>query len=610
MKQKLIYLSLSLLFITACSVDSFQKTMAIVDGNGNTTLVSVSTEPEGESCPAGGTRLDFGIDIDADGVLSTEETTSTAFVCNGIDGVDGENGSNGSASLIEVTAVTPGEDCPNGGVLVTNGYDLDGNGTLEETEIAGSTVVCNGTNGSNGLNSLIRTERILESEVCSLGGFLIESGIDTNGNGILDDMEVNGSATNYVCDGEDGKSLSIRVEFLDSENQFCGNGGYLVTIGLDQDGDGELTDTEIVSGTSFPICNGFNGQDGENGYNSIISTEKQTDEEGNIIGTIIYYGLDLNRNNVLEVTERTSSFTVLDGTDGENGTDGYNSLITVEEGFDGETGQRYNQIATGLDLNRDGVLTNDEWNFATLIYDGADGQDGKSVVVRTETTETGTFVIFGYLIEETFTEIDRIFVSNGIDGTDGKTLITKITEVSEESSCTNGGVLVQVGYDLDGDGELSNTEVVDSFEVCNGADGKDGVCEECEAECEGGTVTICHKVTSNNKPAPEVWGDADYVTLELTLSEYVQHVYEYHNGNSTQNDSWGSCEEFVPVRICIKDPSNKCHWNWTTITVENQTEYDFYMGIGTVKYQYSAQSFLTPEGASCNDYDCDSTPNL
>jgi hypothetical protein len=32
------------------------------------------------------------------------------------------------------------------------------------------------------------------------------------------------------------------------------------------------------------------------------------------------------------------------------------------------------------------------------------------------------------------------------------------------------------------------------------------------------------------------------VTLTLNLSEYVKHVLEYHNGNSTQNDAFGGCK--------------------------------------------------------------------
>jgi hypothetical protein len=32
------------------------------------------------------------------------------------------------------------------------------------------------------------------------------------------------------------------------------------------------------------------------------------------------------------------------------------------------------------------------------------------------------------------------------------------------------------------------------------------------------------------------------LTLTLNLSEYVKHVLEYHNGNSTQNDAFGGCK--------------------------------------------------------------------
>jgi hypothetical protein len=515
--------------------------------------------------------LDFGIDLNEDGELSEDEITSTAFVCNGLDGQDGNDGVDGTSALVEVTAVQPGEDCQNGGVLVTNGYDLNNNGTLEENEIAGSTLVCNGLNGTdgeNGFNSLVKTIRIEGGDNCPNGGFIIVSGLDLNRNNILDDSEIVDTNTQYVCDGEDGKSLAIRVEYLEGENQYCGNGGYLVTIGLDQNGDGELDDSEAEDGTSFPVCNGYDGQDGEDGYNSLISTEKVTDEEtGNIIGTVIYYGLDINRNGTLEVEERNSSFTILDGAPGQDGTDGYNLLVksyrNTVEGYENET-----VILFGLDINRNGELdVPDEVTSVVKIYDGVNGpagQDGRSVTVRYEYTETGVIVIFGYLVDETFTEINRITITNGVDGEDGngggKTLITNVTEVSEESSCTNGGTLVQVGYDDNGNGELDSEEVVDSFEVCNGVDGTDGengengVCEECEAACEGGTVCIYHKLKGGENSntfdnVSEIRYDRDghefAVILTLTFSEFVYHTYEAHSGSSSQgdHDGWIDCNE-------------------------------------------------------------------
>tara|TARA_R100000234_G_scaffold119562_1_gene102843 strand:- start:1055 stop:1708 length:654 start_codon:yes stop_codon:yes gene_type:complete len=67
-----------------------------VDGtNGFNTLVHSETEPVGENCTTGGTKLSFGLDEDEDGFLDIEEVRNTIYVCNGEDGQDGENGQDG-----------------------------------------------------------------------------------------------------------------------------------------------------------------------------------------------------------------------------------------------------------------------------------------------------------------------------------------------------------------------------------------------------------------------------------------------------------------------------------------------------------------------------------
>ena len=43
-------------------------------------------------------------------------------------------------------------DCPNGGVIIEYGIDENGNGTLEDTEVDGQHVVCHGRNGVDGVD--------------------------------------------------------------------------------------------------------------------------------------------------------------------------------------------------------------------------------------------------------------------------------------------------------------------------------------------------------------------------------------------------------------------------------------------------------------------------
>ncbi|MDA8660063.1 sulfatase-like hydrolase/transferase [Luminiphilus sp.] len=61
----------------------------------------------------------------------------------------------------------------------------------------------NGVDGANGANALIaQTELSDTDERCSAGGFVTESGVDSNQNGALDDDEIEN--TSVTCNGEDG----------------------------------------------------------------------------------------------------------------------------------------------------------------------------------------------------------------------------------------------------------------------------------------------------------------------------------------------------------------------------------------------------------------------
>jgi hypothetical protein len=65
-----------------------------------------------------------------------------------------------------------------------------------------------GTNGTNGLNALIKTTSEPAGANCTNGGTKIETGLDANGNGVLDVGEVNAAQTQYVCNQYSNTSLS------------------------------------------------------------------------------------------------------------------------------------------------------------------------------------------------------------------------------------------------------------------------------------------------------------------------------------------------------------------------------------------------------------------
>ncbi|MCE9572650.1 MAG: OmcA/MtrC family decaheme c-type cytochrome [Deltaproteobacteria bacterium] len=114
-------------------------------------------------------------------------------------GTPGDPGDPGAAALAVTSVEPPGTNCANGGTKIEVGIDTNGNATLDASEITSTSYVCNGTSGGNGHDSLVRTTDELAGANCPFGGTKIETGLDANDDGVLQDTEVNAAATSYVC---------------------------------------------------------------------------------------------------------------------------------------------------------------------------------------------------------------------------------------------------------------------------------------------------------------------------------------------------------------------------------------------------------------------------
>jgi hypothetical protein len=99
-------------------------------------------EAPGTNCEFGGTKIESGLDTNGDGILQQSEVTSTSYVCNG---APGDAGASGAKSLITITPVPVNSlQCQTGGQEIQTGIDTNGDGILEPSEVQNTAFVCNG----------------------------------------------------------------------------------------------------------------------------------------------------------------------------------------------------------------------------------------------------------------------------------------------------------------------------------------------------------------------------------------------------------------------------------------------------------------------------------
>jgi hypothetical protein len=119
-------------------------------------------------------------------------------------------GANSVAAAIQSSA--PLSSCPNGGISVDTGIDINGNGILDPSEVTSTQYVCN---GASGLNALVAITAEPAGTNCATGGQKIVSWLDANANGVLDPSETTSATTSYVCNGT-GTGPSINGVFPSS----------------------------------------------------------------------------------------------------------------------------------------------------------------------------------------------------------------------------------------------------------------------------------------------------------------------------------------------------------------------------------------------------------
>jgi hypothetical protein len=187
-------------------------------------------------------------------------------------------------ALIETSPVDPGVECESGGIEILIGIDTSGDRVLDDDEIDPDLTqyVCNGAKGDTGAQGL--------QGVQGMNGQNGQQGADGSDG-------ANGS------DGADGSDVASRVTMLEAGSDECASGGVLIDTGVDEDGNGSLDDDEVDA--TQKICNGQNG----NGQAFAFEPIAKNKECGTNTGVRVLSGLDdgegngTPNNNVLESDE-------------------------------------------------------------------------------------------------------------------------------------------------------------------------------------------------------------------------------------------------------------------------------------------------------------------
>jgi hypothetical protein len=141
------------------------------------------------------------------------------------------------------------EQCPHGGTAVLVGLDRNENRYLDDAEIVRTIPQCQEQPSSpeptdpppepsGPTQAAVRVDKEPPGENCAQGGAAIRSGPDANGNGVLDEDEI--EATDYVCD----EALVTRMA-AEPAGENCAGGGIVVQLGRDTDSDESLDDDEV-----------------------------------------------------------------------------------------------------------------------------------------------------------------------------------------------------------------------------------------------------------------------------------------------------------------------------------------------------------------------------
>lgn len=165
----------------------------------------------------------------------------------------------GPSQFVDVRAEDAGDNCTRGGVGIATGTDANGNGTLDDAEVDDVQYVCDATAvGNGGTDAGSDAELVafmdlaLGDAPCTGGGVAVLRGLDDDNDGVLDTDEVEQRTEVCSASGDAPHMTSTRV--VPAGEDGCATGGIGVLEGVDADHSGTLDEGEIDETTV--VCNG------------------------------------------------------------------------------------------------------------------------------------------------------------------------------------------------------------------------------------------------------------------------------------------------------------------------------------------------------------------
>jgi hypothetical protein len=166
MKLKSLLYFLFIVSIMMSCADSEDGLDGMDGVDGTNVLFNLVNEPSGTNCEFGGVRIDVGNDTNANDILDQDEIKGSTYVCNGADGTDGVDGT----QVLVMTEVEPvGDNCDEGGSKMSVGLDVNGDGILNDTEITETVYICNGESAASlGKTYITLTGDLNDAEVAAI----------------------------------------------------------------------------------------------------------------------------------------------------------------------------------------------------------------------------------------------------------------------------------------------------------------------------------------------------------------------------------------------------------------------------------------------------------